>query len=425
VAGTEVGIFSSSCPFPVAVLLRVLLAHRFQWLLDAALSLNILAMEGGGLFVTMPSTNVGAGYRYRFDVALSFAGTERSYAQALAAILTLNGVSVFFDELFEAEIWGQNLTEYLSDLYSQQAKYCVIIVSKQYCERVFTNVERRSALDRAITTRSEYILPIVTDEAWLTGVPRATAYLDFRQKSLLAIAELLVGKIRGPAAPVRLALPADLNLPRIPMGNLSAADLKKYLLDLVEGSRRIGVAVFGAIIHDERTAEYRKLLVAPDYWDALNRTSGPHFEIFALRDQVQSRVGLDRSFELLTLYSAGRSQSRTQFFSQLLSDYFGEPDTKLAYPSFLLFLMDRGNITHCRLIPLKRGSVEEVFLALQSLFASVAEVIVNWKREGGDRTDTLWSRLRRRLLDEKYTIYIQSAPSDGREAIERLSPHFT
>jgi hypothetical protein len=369
----------------------------------------------------MASTDVVP--EYRFDVALSFAGAERSFAQALAAILVANGISVFFDELFESEIWGQNLVEYLGDVYSQRAKYCLIFISKQYCERVYTNVERRSALDRAITGRSEYILPVVTDDAWPIGIPRATAYLDLRQKSLVTIAELLVKKIRGPSAPARLTLPPDLNLPRIPMGNLSATDVTKYLLDLVEGSRSTGVAVFGAIIYDERTAEYRKLLVDPDYWDALNRTSGPHFEIFALRDHVQSRVEVDSSVEAVTLYSAGRSRSRTIFFSQLLRDYFGEVDTQLAYPSFLLFLLDSGRVTHCRLIPLKRGTVEEVFLTLQALLSSIADVVARWKVESGKRNEVLWERLKDRLLAEDYTLYIQKAPSDAREAVEKLSSH--
>lgn len=72
-------------------------------------------------------------------------------------------MKVFLDELYEAELWGTNLVEKLSDIYENQARFCLIIVSKEYCKRIYTNVERRAALDRAIRNKSEYILSVITD----------------------------------------------------------------------------------------------------------------------------------------------------------------------------------------------------------------------------------------------------------------------
>jgi hypothetical protein len=53
-----------------------------------------------------------------FDVLLSFAGAERQYARAIYDIAVSNGLSVFLDEEFQAEIWGKNLVEYLHKAYT-------------------------------------------------------------------------------------------------------------------------------------------------------------------------------------------------------------------------------------------------------------------------------------------------------------------
>lgn len=58
-----------------------------------------------------------------FDVAISFAGSDRDYARSIQEILTENGVNVFFDELYEAELWGKNLVEELGDIYESKARF--------------------------------------------------------------------------------------------------------------------------------------------------------------------------------------------------------------------------------------------------------------------------------------------------------------
>ena len=185
---------------------------------------------------------------YAFDVAISFAGSERDYARSIERIASANGLKVFFDELYEAELWGTNLIESLGDIYENKAQYCLIIVSREYCERVYTNLERRKALDRAILNRQDYILPVITDDAWIEGLPKATAYLDLRKKSVVAVCELLVKKLRGMQAGQKLVLPVDVNVSRIPIGNLNAEELRQYLLDLcspgsIHSRRRMPTAV--------------------------------------------------------------------------------------------------------------------------------------------------------------------------------------
>jgi len=340
---------------------------------------------------------------YEFDVAISFAGSERVFAQAIHAILIENGLRVFLDDANQAEIWGTNLVEYLDELYRERAKYCLILVSRQYNERIYTNVERRSALDRMIQEKQEYVLPVKVDDAWIQGVPQATAYIDLRTKGVVTICDLLLKKLLGSKAPTEIEIPPDLRIPRIPFGHIPGESLKQYF---IEYCRRQPVSIFGVLVYDERTAEYRKLLRDNDYWDALDLASGPDFEIFAIRDAIQAAI--PKTMEMVTAASLSRSLSRTRYYSKLLADIFGEDDTSLAYPSVLIFLVEKGCVSHSRLIPLRRGTVEEVFLRLQQLFELIASGIKDWKSGGGQSTHNLWEKLKDILLEENYTIYIQS-----------------
>ena len=360
---------------------------------------------------------------YEYDVALSFAGPERDYARALAAIAEENGLKIFLDEIYEAELWGTNLVESLSAVYESKARFCLIIISKAYRDRVYTNVERRAALDRAIKEKSEYILPVVVDDAWIDGLPKATAYLDLRKKSVIAICETLIKKVKG-EPPKKLRIPKELQISRLPVGSLSADDLKKYLLDLCAQSANAGVVAFGCLVYDERTVELRKLLKDEDYWDALDRASGSYLEIFAVKDEEKHGQDEQALIEMMTASSIRRSTSRGYYFSSILKEYFGEEKTRLAYPSFILFLVEDGRVTHCRLIPLQRGGIHQTFLSLQELFTKIAEGIQKWRDAGGGTASKLWDVLKNDLRKADYRLYIQKAPPHAKEAIESLARFF-
>lgn len=359
----------------------------------------------------------------KFDVAISFAGSERDYARAIASIAEKNGVKVFLDELYEADLWGTNLVEALSDIYENKARFCLIIVSKEYRKRIYTNVERQAALDRAIRNKGEYILPVVTDNSWIKGLPKATAYLDLRRKSVITICEALIKKVLG-KSPRKIRLPKDIHVSRLPIGLLSAEELKQYLLDLCAQSKHSGVVIFGCIVYDETTVELRKLLRDEDYWDALDKDSGPNFEIFAVKDEEKYGQDAPDYIEMLTAASISRSRSRGYYFSSLLKEYFGEEKTAMAYPSLVLFLVEDQRVTHCRLIPLSRDSTHKVFLRLQRMFTTIADSIEEWRSGGTESASKLWDIMKENLLEQDYTIYIQNAPANSPEAVESLSAFF-
>ena len=45
-----------------------------------------------------------------FEVALSFAGEDRSYVEAVASYLKDRGVRVFYDAYEKVDLWGKDFT---------------------------------------------------------------------------------------------------------------------------------------------------------------------------------------------------------------------------------------------------------------------------------------------------------------------------
>ena len=66
----------------------------------------------------------------KYDFALSFAGEKRSFASALARELRARGGRVFYDADQQEKLSGRDLVQWLSDVYSTQSLYCIVLLSK-------------------------------------------------------------------------------------------------------------------------------------------------------------------------------------------------------------------------------------------------------------------------------------------------------
>lgn len=142
--------------------------------------------------VTNRSTSAAA----KFDIAISFAGTERECARTLADRVQAAGYSVFFDDFYPEYLWGKDLIETFDEIYRKQARFCVMFVSKEYAERIWTIHERKSAQARALSEKgSEYILPIRVDNTELPGMPGTVGYLPLTT-GIDTIADILIKKLK-------------------------------------------------------------------------------------------------------------------------------------------------------------------------------------------------------------------------------------
>lgn len=133
----------------------------------------------------------------KFHVALSFAGEDRAFVEAVAAALRADGVDVFYDRFEEAELWGKDLYAHLSDIYQNRAIFTVMFISEAYGQKLWTNHERRSAQARAFTESREYILPAFFDETVkVPGLLKTTGHVALSGRSPSDLAGLIVKKLR-------------------------------------------------------------------------------------------------------------------------------------------------------------------------------------------------------------------------------------
>ena len=170
----------------------------------AALFNTYLRNDG---FVAQPSGQVsgrtiykvvslsGAGLGEAYEVVLSFAGEEREYVENVADILKANDVALFYDNFEEATLWGKNLTEHLHKVYSSSARYCVMFISKHYGQKVWPTHERRSAFEKAIESKGEYILPARFDDTEIPSLHKHIVYIDLRKKTPEELAKLIMQKL--------------------------------------------------------------------------------------------------------------------------------------------------------------------------------------------------------------------------------------
>jgi hypothetical protein len=147
---------------------------------------------------------------HAYDVALSFAGEDRPYADEVAASLHAYGVRVFYDQYQVADLWGRDLYEHLDDVYRRLARFCVLFVSSAYRDKVWTNHERRSAQARALS-EDVYVLPVRMDDTEIPGLRETVMYVDARNTGPLEVAQLIRDKLsiaekpfHVPAQPDRL-----------------------------------------------------------------------------------------------------------------------------------------------------------------------------------------------------------------------------
>jgi len=131
----------------------------------------------------------------KFDVVLSFAGEDRGPARTLAESLRQRNVTFFFDEDQKAELWGKNLYDDLSEVYQNDAHFCVMFLSKHYAEKKWTSLERRAAQARDFRENREYILPIRLDHTPIPGILETVAFLNWHDEGAEQIADAIVAKL--------------------------------------------------------------------------------------------------------------------------------------------------------------------------------------------------------------------------------------
>lgn len=133
-----------------------------------------------------------------YQVALSFAGEQRQYVEAVAHALRERHVLVFYDQFETATLWGKDGVEFFHKLFSTDASYVVMFISKEYIEKKWPRHERRAALSRAIEASAEYLLPVRFDDSAVPGLPDTVQYVKAENFAPEALADLISQKLSVP-----------------------------------------------------------------------------------------------------------------------------------------------------------------------------------------------------------------------------------
>lgn len=133
---------------------------------------------------------------FEFDIAISFAGADRAVANEIYAVLRAAGCRVFYDLEHEHLLLGEDLAEYLYDVYLRRSRYVVVIVSFNFVNSNWAgNWEWRAVLARMQSQREPYVLPYLIDNVALPGLNPTIGFASFDNFGPREFAQLVVRKL--------------------------------------------------------------------------------------------------------------------------------------------------------------------------------------------------------------------------------------
>lgn len=134
---------------------------------------------------------------FEFDVAISFAGADRQVASDISTVLSKAGYRVFYDLDQQHRLLGEDLTEYLYDMYFRRSRYAIVVVSAEFLRSKWAgNWEWRAVLARLQSQREAYVLPYLLDEVLPPGLSPSIGYVSVEQRRPVEFADIVVRKLR-------------------------------------------------------------------------------------------------------------------------------------------------------------------------------------------------------------------------------------
>lgn len=101
-----------------------------------------------------------------YDFALSFAGSNRSVAEAIFKALSEMEFEVFYDLNEQHRLLAEDIEDYLRPIYMSDAQYVIVLLGPDYPKRVWTRFESQNFRDRF---KENAVIPM-----WFDTVPEGT-----------------------------------------------------------------------------------------------------------------------------------------------------------------------------------------------------------------------------------------------------------
>ena len=125
----------------------------------------------------------------RYDVALSYASEQRIYVEAVYFHITSKGLSAYYDQVHQSELWGTNLREYLRQIFYFRSKWCIMFISNEYVAKMWPNFEREIIVSRQ-SAEGEYLLPVRFDDSIVPGLDPDLGYRNANKVTPKELADL-------------------------------------------------------------------------------------------------------------------------------------------------------------------------------------------------------------------------------------------
>ncbi len=132
---------------------------------------------------------------FEYDVAISFAGEDRGIAKEIAEGLTKLGIGVFFDQFYQAQLWGKDLAIEFQTRYGPKTRFVMPLISKHYAIKDWTEYEFTIAKQEALVRGHEFILPVRLDDTPLVGLKSTIAYLDLKKEGVVGVVTKVLEKL--------------------------------------------------------------------------------------------------------------------------------------------------------------------------------------------------------------------------------------
>ncbi len=139
--------------------------------------------------------NITSG-KEEFDFVFSFAGEDRELVEKIHNRLSAQGLKVFYDNTYQAQLVGMDLYRTLRDIYRNKGKFVVCFISEHYAKKVWTNLEFTAIKERLMETFfvEGFLIPIKIGNAdMLEDIPEYIGF--YPHKTVDETVEMLRRKI--------------------------------------------------------------------------------------------------------------------------------------------------------------------------------------------------------------------------------------
>lgn len=135
---------------------------------------------------------------FDYDVAISFAGRDRQVAREIVDVVAAAGYRVFYDYDDQHTLLGEDLAQYLQDVYFRRSRFAVVVLSKAYTESSWAgNWEWRAVLARMQAAAQPYLLPYALDDTVIPGLNPTVGHVTRDRCTPAEFGALVLRKLRG------------------------------------------------------------------------------------------------------------------------------------------------------------------------------------------------------------------------------------